>query len=412
MTSIRKSKANIAQGDFVFLLLFLVYFGSNLVYYAVAMFDESMVIDGVEFNVAENFSWSLILTLIFLVIQYFIVINFRVANVARNDYSDVYRQLLHVSLGYQVVFYFYNAIYGYGVAGQSVSQDSVFKYLFYIVSPDLLVLITSVLVVKSRLYYFNLFFLVFSMLARGWAGGAILLGFVLLINSSYSGIQDFSKKAGFRIILILAFGVILVPVLNAFKFWVRDGGSEDFVYYLNYNLGDDGFFSVVGTSILYLLSRFSIVGSVNIIYDNQAMLRDAYASGAIVPYWSENTLISSFYRMWSVEGVNASNYVATEILRYSDATWNTHVGLVGWMIILPAAKALLFYFYYLTALFFALFLSRMLGDRAFAMVSVLSLIYLYHGWLSSYILVIYCLLFVVFFRSFFSRPKDFLVTLG
>ena len=409
MTSISKNKDDADSGSFVFLLLFLIYFFSNVVYYVFAVLNGSMIIDGVEFGVGDGLGWSLALTLILLLFQYFIVKIIGSVHAVGSDYSESYRRLLYFSLIYQISFYFYNTIYGYGVAGQAVGQESILKYLFYIISPDLVALIVSVMVLKSRLYYYNLLFLVFSMLSRGWAGGVILMVFVLLINSSFSGIIDILKKSGFKIFLIVVIGVILIPVLNAFKFWVRDGGEEGFTYYLNYILGDGGFFSVVGDSIFYLLSRFSIVGSISIINDHKDMLKDAYNTGAIAPYWSENMLVSSLYRMLSDGGVNASNYIAMEVLGYSDATWNTHVGLAGWLILLPAVNSVFFYFYYLIILLLGLFLSKLLGGRVFSMVSVLSLTYIYHGWFSSYILVVYCLLLIVFFRAVFLRPKKVLV---
>ena len=404
-----KNKVVTVQGGFVFLLLFFIYFGSNIVHYSVAMLEGSSVVDGVVFDINENLSWSLGLTLILLLAQFFVVIKFKVMNTEEKIHDVFYNQLLYFSLIYQFIFYFYNLIYGYGVAGQSISQDSLFKYLFYVISPDLIAVIVSVLVGKSRLYYLNLVFLVFSMLSRGWAGGIILLGFVLLINSNYSSIKDVVQRSGFKILCFLISGVILIPVLNAFKFWVRDEGGEGLSYFYDYILGDGNLFSVLGNSILYLVSRFSIVGSVNLIFDNQAMLMDAYNSGTITPFWTENTLVSSFYRMWMEGGVNASNYIVTEILGYSDATWNSHVGLAGWLILLPASSAFFFLFYYMTLLLTGLFLSRILGSRVFSMVSVLSLAYLYHGWLSSFILVVYCLLFVIICRFIFSRTKNALV---
>lgn len=406
MAGMSKNKVATVQGSFVFLLLFFLYFGSNIVYYLVAMLEGSSVVDGIEFDFNENMSWSLGLTLILLLAQFFVVIKFKVMNVKEKIHDDFYNQLLYFSLIYQFIFYLYNLVYGYGVAGQSISQDSVFKYLFYVISPDLIAVIVSVLVGKSRLYYLNLFFLVFSMLSRGWAGGIILLGFVLLINSNYSSIKDVVRRSGFKILFFLIFGVILIPVLNAFKFWVRDDGGEGLSYFFDYFLGDGSSFSLIGNSILYLLSRFSIVGSADLIFDNQAMLRDAYVAGTIAPFWTENMLVSSFYRVWMGGGVNASNYIVTEILGYSDATWNSHVGLAGWLILLPASSTFFFLFYYVTLLLTGLFLSRILGGRVFSMVSVLSLAYLYHGWLSSFILVVYCLLFVIIYRFIFFRTKS------
>lgn len=393
----------------MFLLLFFIYFGSNIVYYLVAMLEGSSVVDEVEFGVNENLSWSLGLTLILLLAQFFVVLKFKVMNVEEKIHNNFYNQLLYFSLLYQFIFYLYNLMYGYGVAGQSISQDSVFKYLFYVISPDLIAVIVSVLVGKSRLYYLNLLFLVFSMLSRGWAGGIILLGFVLLINSNYLSIKDVVRRSGFKILFFLILGVILIPVLNAFKFWVRDENGEGLSYFFEYILGDGNSFSVIGNSILYLLARFSIVGSVDLIFDNQVVLRDAYNAGTIAPYWTENTLVSSFYRMWMGGGVNASNYIVTEILGYSDATWNSHVGLAGWLILLSAPNTFWFLFYYVTLLLTGLFFSRILGGRVFSMVSVLSLAYLYHGWLSSFILVVYCLLFVIICRFIFSRTKSAVV---
>lgn len=400
-----KNEVDTRQGGFVFLLLFLIYFSSNIVYYLVALIDGNLIVDGVEFDFNENLSWSLGLTLILLLTQFLIVNRFKIANVEKKDDNELYNRLLYFSLVYQFAFYLYNFMYGYGIAGQSISQDSIFKYLFYIISPDLMAVIVSALVSKSKLYYINLFFLVFSMLSRGWAGGIILLGFVLLINSNYLNIKDVARKSGLKIIFFLILGIILIPALNAFKFWVRDDGGEEFSYFFNYILGDGGAGSVIKSSILYLLSRFSIVGSVNLIFNNQTMLRDAYNSGAIAPFWTENTLVSSFYRIWMEGGVSASNYIVTEILGYSDATWNSHVGLAGWLVLLPTPNAFFFLFYYVILLLVSLILSRILGGRVFSMVSVLSLAYLYHGWLSSYILVFYCLLFVVIYRFIFLRLK-------
>jgi hypothetical protein len=404
-----KNPVDTMQGNFVFLLLFLVYFGSNVVYYFSAILEGVLIVDGVEFNVNENLSWSLGLTLILLLMQYFAVNKFKAINTKKEIYVKFYSHLLYFSLAYQFAFYLYNYVYGYGVAGQSISQDSVFKYLFYVISPDLMAVIVSVLVRKSKLYYLNLFFLAFSLLSRGWAGGIMMVVFILLINSNYSSIKDILKKSGFKIFFFLIFVLVMLPVLNAFKFWIRDDGGESFTYFIEYILGDNGFFSVIENSILYLLSRFSITGSVNLIFDNKEILRDAYASQQIVPFWSENTLVSSFYRMLTDRGVSASNFIVTEILGYSDVTWNSHVGLPGWLIILPAANAALFLFYYMTLLLTGLFLSRVLGGRVFSMVSVFSLSFLYNGWFSSYILVIYCLLFVIVLRFIFFRPKGTLI---
>ena len=395
------NKNGLNSGNFVFLILFFVYFLSNIVFYISARLNSNFSVDGVEFEVNGGLGWLLILTLFFLIIHYYIVKKINTKRIIEINFLKSNHFLLCFSIAYQVIFYFHNTFYGYGIAGQAVSQSSILKYFFYIVSPDALAMIVSVLVLKSRLYYFNLLFFVFSMLSRGWAGGILFFAFILLINSNYSGVFDFFKKNKTKILIFFILGAISIPVINAFKFWIRGSGSEDFLYYLSYFFGGEDF-SIIKDSIFYLISRFSIVGSISVISDNQDILREAYAAGEIAPYWTENIFVSTLYQMSSVVGANASNYIATEILGYSGATWNTHVGLVGWLIILPIEKAFVFYFYYLIILFLGLFLAKILGQRTFVIVSVLSLTYLYHGWISSYILIICCLVFILIFRLMFK----------
>lgn len=389
---------NLSRCGAAFHVLFAIYSIANIAFYVMASMSGELSVDEIIFEVKGGFNYSLLLTLVLLSAQYFVVIAFNNLNIKEYRYSDSDNKILCFSLLYQIAFYFYNITYGYGVAGQSISQDSVFKYLFYIVSPDLIALIVSVSVAKSRLYYLNLLFFVFSMLARGWAGGVVFFGLIILINSNYLGLVDIVKKSGFKVLILIVIVVALIPILNAFKFFIRDDGVEGFSYYLDYILNEDGFFGVIDNSVVYLIQRFSIVGSAYIINDNKDMLAAAYESGEIYPYWSENNIVSSLYKYFEGEGSSASNYVAKEILGYTDATWNTHVGFIGWITFLPIFQAIIFFAYYLIVLLVGLFFSKLLGGRVFHLMAALSLMYLYHGWLSSFILMIYSMIFILFLR--------------
>ena len=153
-------------------------------------------------------------------------------------------------------------------------------------------------------------------------------------------------------------------------------------------------------AIDYILGRFQHLGHTALLLDKADNYRVLYDSSRILPYWLEgipqyflyklmgNNEIFTYAQMMAIWEFNAS----------SSQPWNSNTGISGWLILLQE-KSVFFFLYWgtLISLTFS-FLLKFANRQTFNVISVLTIIFLYHGWLGSFFNLIILTLLVILIK--------------
>lgn len=376
----------------VFPFVAAIYLIFNFIFTVLACLSGDMLIElqMVSINREMLVKALLVQWVSFLIIYfiYYFFNKFPAKTIQENGYSNFYGYFL---LGYQVFYMILSLYYGVGVVGRSESFE-INHYLLIltnIFSVDILFFIIGTQLKSGKIFYINLFIYIIATILRGWMGGVLIAIFILLCRK---GSFLISFKNIFLMVFLLIILILSSPALVDLKYNIR---------------GDEGFFSEdtsylekINLTSQYIFGRFQHVGHIYLIQKDDNIYYQKYEIGAIAPYYTEGF----------VQGIILKNLGYTEKLTFGEYVvknafggtgWNTNTGLAGWLYILHE-KFILLIFYWFALLSFVYFIIFKYGTKTlFNVISVFSIVYLYHGWFGSF----FDLLFFACLYSLINRCR-------
>jgi len=290
---------------------------------------------------------------------------------------------------WQFLFLLFALFLGLGVVDSDKAVNPYLVRLSNFISADILYFLIAPSLKSNRLYFLNTVLYLISSIARGWLGGLVISFFIYLCRVGYLKVK---VKNLFLSLLIFSILLLLSPFLIDLKFMIRTGDD------LKFDASNYG--EKLELAIDYILGRFQHLGHTALLLDKADNYRKLYANFEILPYWLEgipqyfiykqlgNHEVFTFAQMMAIWEFNAS----------SSQPWNSNTGISGWLIILQE-KSVFFFLYWgsLISLTFT-FLLKFANRQTFNVVSVLTIIFLYHGWLGSFFNLIILTVLVVLMK--------------
>jgi hypothetical protein len=290
---------------------------------------------------------------------------------------------------WQFIFLLFALFLGLGVVDSDKIVNPYLVRLSNLISADILYFLIAPSLKSNKLYFLNTILYLISSIARGWLGGVVISFFIYLCRFGYLKV----KVKTLVISLFLFFIILLLsPFLIDLKFMIRTG--DDIKFDVS-NYGEK-----LELAIDYILGRFQHLGHTALLLDKADNYRVLYDGFQILPYWLEgipqyflyklmgNNEIFTYAQMMAIWEFNAS----------SSQPWNSNTGISGWLILLQE-KSVFFFLYWgtLISLTFS-FLLKFANRQTFNVISVLTIIFLYHGWLGSFFNLIILTLLVILIK--------------
>lgn len=293
----------------------------------------------------------------------------------------------------QILFLTYNIIYGINIAGLNTkSTNSLLNAFFILIPADILFILLSPYIKSSKWFYLNLILYIISNTLRGWMGGLFL---ALVVAVCRKEVVKVSFK--FLIWTLLSFIVLLLllPYLSQIKWVIRsEGNIFDAIKIVN----DNDYYSLLNESIYYVFNRFQHNYHVALLIENHAGLSMKYDSGKIMYFWLEGIIQGILASILHLEQMPLLGTHMANDLFYSEGSWSSNPGLSGWLIILKE-KFILLIIYVWLILFLGFYNAVKFFDRKMLLIlGTFSVIYLFHGWIGSYVSLVTYLLIITFIK--------------
>ncbi|MFT5592925.1 MAG: hypothetical protein ACI8SR_001291 [Oceanicoccus sp.] len=380
-----------------FILLLALYFTSNLLSALLGVSMGGMELENYYFDILwTSFVSSFFMQVFFLAIFFLLYHKF-------NPISNLKVLMLGWRWGFvlifiQVSYIVFNLIMEVNVAGSSkrLSGGSFLNYIFVLLQPDILFVVTSVLLVNSRLFWINVFIFIISFFLRGWMGG-VFIGMIVVLIRYYPIKLSFVKAVycSFLLIVIMA----LLPMLYDAKWAFRSNVSfDEFLHSIPESFTVEKYQNSLG----YLLNRFQHVGHGAIIFESANELHQNYDEGHFSSYW-EDGLPQAFYHKLSVDETKKYSlnfFLVSYFWGVENPTWNTNPGLTGWVFILNEYNVFLLLYIILFIVVPQYYISKYGGKKISLVLSSFALVYLFHGWFGAYLnLMLYMVVIVTLLRT-------------
>lgn len=289
-----------------------------------------------------------------------------------------------------------NYVYSANIAGKQNSIDvpNLVKFLTIMLNSDYLVPFFLCFKFRNIKKYMSLSVLcLIDYVVKGWMGGLFVIIISWIINYNYmpNCWPVKTKKYLFR---LLIFVLIATPILLFLKHQVRNENGIDVSflsslseYFDLYDIKDiyyDAFYS--------FFARLLTIDAYALYLDHFNVISNSYLSGSVTAYYQENMLSAAL-------GMNANSIPFGQYLAgiyvNDDVAWATHPTYLGWF----AVGGLAFLSYTLILTLANLYIASLFRSLALIeLIQFLSVMFLWHGWISAYInIAIYLtlLLFIV-----------------
>ena len=200
----------------------IFYFVANLLFFILAISDNTVNIEYETFYVDNFVLWSALfiqnIALAFIVIIYLLFKNkkFKEINLYGN-YCGVFLLI------WQLVFLYLAFSSGLGVVGSENKVNQVLVVISNFLSADIFYILMASSLKSNKLFFINTLIYLFSTLIRGWIGGLVIAFFVYLCRVGYLKV---SIKNFIFYFLFFIFMLIISPFIIDFKIATRLG--EDF----------------------------------------------------------------------------------------------------------------------------------------------------------------------------------------
>lgn len=374
---------------FYFIILF--YFISNLIFALFAIYGNYMIVEYHEYHIIPKKMWEALFfqffSMIFLIIFYEFFARKKFNNIEDSGFGNKAGYFLLI---YQLFFIFLAIYFGLGVVGNSEQQVSYILILISnFISSDALFFIIGSQLKSIFLFKLNIIFYIISTLLRGWMGGILIAIFIYLCRIKSISIS----LRNMVFILIFALTLIFIsPFLIDLKFGIRGGG--------NITLDTSAYSDRLILAINYIFSRLQHVGNIYLISIKDSFYSSIYEQNKIKSYYMDGILQDVIYRrLGNILQPTFGAYAA--INEFGGYDWNINTGISGWFYILKEKSFFLIIYWSLLLASIYYYVYRYATKELFLTVSVFSVVYLYHGWFSSF----FNFIFIVFIVVFLKRLK-------
>ena len=320
-----------------------------------------------------------------------------------------YRKLDYIFLLLSII-YLYGCISGYYIKYDptALANRPFWSSLIYFFIPfDYVLLIYAFFAIQriSKIYFINLFMLVFCYILGGRTG--ILLFIYPLINI-YTYLYK-GKIYFIRNIMIIIFGFSVYPFVRAFKlyypWYLFQNNGNSFIDFCLDKIGNDYW----GTYVIFFeqsFERFQHVSNLAFLISNDNVLKfihshDFYLfSGGKIGFF-----IDKIFNLHSNNEKSASNLFAYFINGRSD--WQVNTSLLG-LPIIDIYNGIFAIFIAIILIFISNFIAKLISsNRTIIELNwLLMIVFILHGWLDAYIAHTEALVVFVFIL-FLTRIKIF-----
>lgn len=375
-----------------FYITVFLYFIANLYTAIIGVYNNGINIEGGFFNISAS---SILISIIFQVVTlYFLSLFYNILKENKNTNTPILTNIwAYFLLLLQASFIFFNITNNLNIAGSgnTLKNQSIINILFILFQPDILYLLIGMYLRSNFLFWINTAIFTLSMTTRGWMGGIYIVFFVIL--TKYYPVRIPKKKIKSLLFLFIAL-ILFLPNIIELKWAIRSGES---VLHLLSNINIiDNIYSI-NTSFSYVINRFQHVGHISLFIDNMDFYYHEFLKSTFIPFWWEGLPQTIFLKLTSHEVVTLSQYSVSIFFNIDNPTWNINTGLVSWIFITQEyAPLLLIYLicFYILPLYY---LRKSNNIMLFNLLSVFSIIYLFHGWFSAYFtLLTYIITFSLF----------------
>ena len=378
-----------------FYLILYFYIFINFIFFIIGSISNNVEI---EFNFFEISSYSFFIAFLlqaFVCFLIFIIyVFFDKKNIKKREVF-ISNNVAYFLIILQLVFLFYNLIYGVNIAGSVDKSDNKILNLILILLPaDVFFILLSPYMKSKKLFLLSLSIYIISNTLRGWMGGVLFGIFVAFCRSEYIFItyRNFLKYLAIFLLIIS-----ILPYLMQIKWVVRSGG--DIFSAINF-VNENNYLKLLSDSLFYTFNRFQHNYHVALIWENYENLNLKYNNGWILPYWQEGIVQYSFSTILGVDHRQTLGAEMAKEIFGSRDSWSANPGLAGWLIVLQE-KFILLILYVVFILFLSFYWAVKYHDRKILLIlAVFSIFYLFHGWIGMYIsLVTYFILFTLLKKS-------------
>lgn len=346
-------------------------------------------------------AWELVLVFVLQAISLFgllifFKINLRKYKHVQKSFKDGAGYLLFTLI---MAFFAFSQYYGVGVAGSDFKFESanLLNYVFVLLQPDVWFFLIAPNLRSNKLFWICAAAFLVSLTARGWMGGVMLIGVVVLIRKYPVKLKI---KNAILFLLIFLTLVAFLPLLDAFKWGMRAGMSVGDVFDLIANANYFELFPVVLQSVV---DRFQNFNYVVYAFQDKVNLFDNIVEGNINWFFQGGILNSVYCKMASC-GKDIGIYLAEGVSGQSNLSWNVDVGIVGWMVILGWGGFVYVIFSVLLLVIGYRIFGSKFGLKGVMVFGAFSLIYYFHGWNNAFFnLIIYAFLCQFLIRLQFKK---------
>ena len=356
-----------------FYLAIALYTISNIIFAVTAINNKEMVVEFYSYTVDASLMLKALFlqtfSLVFLIFLYKLYERkqkFKQLEV--NGYGNLSGWILLI---YQIFYILLAIFFNVGVVDQTVNNvNSNILIIVSLLSADSFFFIVGSQLKSKKLFQLNAIVYLISSILRGWMGGILIVFFVYLCRELYLRISIKSLLVSLFFAILV---VLLLPFLIDLKFGIRGG---EIVFDIN------DYFSRLETSVEYLMGRFQHVGHIYILLNKAGYYYSAYQGLGIRSFLLEGNIPYTLYnKIIGAKGVSLSEFMVKEEF---GGIWNTNTGIVGWWVVLK--ESIVFFIMYWSFLIFVTYrlIYRFATRQLFLTIALFSIIYFYHGWLSSF----------------------------
>lgn len=277
----------------------------------------------------------------------------------------------------------------------------IFKYIFVIIKVDILFLMSLLISKDKKLNTINIIVFLLSMLHRGWIAGAIYQLIVLYFIREYS-FKKISIRKGVVILILISF---LIPKIMEYKSVFRYMGraevslQEALNSYDDYKLGHEiDYYATVIDRFQHITETYQFVNNIDDIII-------AYQNNEIIPFYVDNYILSNIYSRLVGSSETINKWLTKRVLKRD---FNTHSGMLPWLLISPFLSVLYFPFLMIQVFVLNKALGRIMPrEYSEGFTLYFSYLYLVHGWFGPFFMLIQMSLILILFLKkkvlFFRR---------
>ena len=373
------------------LIPFTLFIVPNLLWYGVFI-ESGIITEKSEISTHIDFIDSFIC--IFTVILTFLFSVYCAQLGARQLHKNKQDNLIPVSIGklvfiLQLIGFLNTLIFDFGRVGGVNQSDDIFLIIFSYIPIDSIFLVYYGHQRSKCLPFSNLVLFIISNSIRGWSG---IWSMLFLIESYYAWRSLPIKKLLSRLLLTVIIGFLIFPIVNKFKDDIRGTVSIE----------DDSFFE----SSSKLTYRLEQIMNILLIKQEQNNISTALINNQILPFYADNKIGSLIFRdshsiqlqkFLTINYMINFNAVGNDIDQDS-LGWFSHVGIAGWLYIIDWYIWPIYFLYIAGIIIIPYWLAaRFIGVATMIPIfHMMTIIYVFHGWLSMQISFIYGVIWYVF----------------